>query len=451
MPEDVVREPWEEIEDIVAAQDADYLDEYLQRLNPAEVARAISRLDEDTQAGVLTLLEPEDAADLIEELSDVQGADLIEDLPVEQAALIVDEMESDVRVDLLQELDKNDAEAILARMDPLEAANARKLLAYAADTAGGIMITEFLAYGMDMKVADVLDDLREHVDVYSDLNIQYVYVVNDKRTLVGVIPLRNLILSKPDKSLVSIMITNPLYALVDTTLEELEQIFDRYTIIGLPVTNNTGRLVGVALRADVEEALGERAAGALTSFSGIVGGDELRSMPVFPRALRRMSVLGFNLVLSAIAASVILHFESTIGQLTALAFFIPIIGNMSGCSGNQAVGVSIRELALGIIRPEDWKRVLMKEMQVGVINGAMLGIFLSVIALLLDKGPVMGLVAGAALAFNSLFALCLGGLVPLILRTFGVDPALAAPPIVTSLSDMCGFLIFLSVATWLLI
>ena len=137
--------------------------------------------------------------------------------------------------------------------------------------------------------------------------------------------------------------------------------------------------------------------------------------------------------------------------MTALAFFIPIIGNMSGCSGNQAVGVSIRELALGIIRPEDWKRVLMKEMQVGVINGAMLGIFLSVIALLLDKGPVMGLVAGAALAFNSLFALCLGGLVPLILRTFGVDPALAAPPIVTSLSDMCGFLIFLSVATWLLI
>ena len=189
--------------------------------------------------------------------------------------------------------------------------------------------------------------------------------------------------------------------------------------------------------------------GILTSFSGIVGGDELRSMPVFPRALRRMSVLGFNLILSAIAASVILHFETTIGQLTALAFFIPIIGNMSGCSGNQAVGVTIRELALGLIKPEDWRRVLWKEIQVGLINGLLLGIFLSLVALSLHRGPLIGLVAGGALALNSLFALCLGGLVPLVLRNFRIDPALAAPPIVTSLSDMCGFLIFLSVATWL--
>jgi magnesium transporter len=236
------------------------------------------------------------------------------------------------------------------------------------------------------------------------------------------------------------MIPNPLYVLVDSSLEELAQIFDRYTLVALPVTDNNGRLVGMALRSDVEEALGEIAATALSSFSGIVGGDEFRSMPVFPRALRRMSVLGFNLVLSALAASVILHFESTIGQLTALAFFIPIIGNMSGCSGNQAVGVSIRELALGLIKPEDWKRVLGKEIQVGLINGA----------LLLHKGPLIGLVAGAALALNSLIALCLGGLAPLVLRKFEIDPALAAPPIVTSLSDMCGFLIFLTVATWLL-
>jgi magnesium transporter len=246
------------------------------------------------------------------------------------------------------------------------------------------------------------------------------------------------------------MIPNPLYVLVDSSLEELAQIFDRYTLVALPVTDNNGRLVGMALRSDVEEALGEIAATALSSFSGIVGGDEFRSMPVFPRALRRMSVLGFNLVLSALAASVILHFESTIGQLTALAFFIPIIGNMSGCSGNQAVGVSIRELALGLIKPEDWKRVLGKEIQVGLINGALLGVFLSLVALLLHKGPLIGLVAGAALALNSLIALCLGGLAPLVLRKFEIDPALAAPPIVTSLSDMCGFLIFLTVATWLL-
>ncbi|MDY0032323.1 MAG: magnesium transporter [FCB group bacterium] len=450
MPDDIIREPWEEIEDIVAAQDAAYLDQYLQKLNPADIARAISRLDEETQAGVLTLLEPEDAADLIQELSDVQGADLLEDLPVEKAALIFDEMESDERVDLLQELDKEDAEAILAQMDPHEAANARKLLAYDADTAGGIMVTEFLSYDMNMKVADVLDDLHKHVEAYSDLIIQYIYAVNEKHNLVGVIPLRNLILSRPDTGLLNVMITNPLYVLVDTPLEELEQIFDRYTFVGLPVTDSTGRLVGVALRSDVEEALGEIAAGALTSFSGIVGGDELRSMPVFLRSFRRMSWLAFNLVLSIIAASVIIRYEQTISSLVALAFFIPVIGNMSGCSGNQAVGVSIRELALGVIKPEDWRRVFVKELQVGLINGVILGLLLALVALLLDKGAYIGLVAGAALALNTLVALTLGGLVPLILRRFDVDPALSAPPIVTTLSDMCGFLIFLSVATRLL-
>jgi magnesium transporter len=181
-----------------------------------------------------------------------------------------------------------------------------------------------------------------------------------------------------------------------------------------------------------------------------VGGDELRSMSVFVRSFRRMSWLSFNLVLSIIAASVIIHFETTIDTLVALAFFIPVIGNMSGCSGNQAVGVSIRELALGLTRPEDWHRVFLKELQVGLINGMLLGILLTIVAVLLNKGAYVGLVAGAALALNTLVALSLGGLVPLVLRKFDIDPALSAPPIVTTLADMCGFLIFLSAATWLL-
>ena len=156
------------------------------------------------------------------------------------------------------------------------------------------------------------------------------------------------------------------------------------------------------------------------------------------------------MVLSIIAASVIIHFETTIDTLVALAFFIPVIGNMSGCSGNQAVGVSIRELALGLTRPEDWHRVFLKELQVGLINGMLLGILLTIVAVLLNKGAYVGLVAGAALALNTLVALSLGGLVPLVLRKFDIDPALSAPPIVTTLADMCGFLIFLSAATWLL-
>ena len=460
MPCEILKEPWLHIEAILEQGGAEELGAYLDSLSPSDVARAISRLDDDGRASVLTMLGPEDAADLIEELTDAQGADILEDLPAIRAAAIVDAMESDERADVLAELDDEDAEAILAQMDPEEAADARKLLTYPADTAGGIMVTEFLAFTMHHRVADVLKDLRENAEEYQDLGVQYVYVVNERNTLVGVIRLRDIVLSPSDAPLTSVMIPNPLYLLVDTPLDEAEDMFDKYTFHWIPVCDEQGHLVGVVTRSGVEEAWGERADKALAQFSGIVGGDELRSMSLLERSFRRMSWLSVNLVLSVVAASVILHFEGAIKQLTALAFFIPIIGNMSGCSGNQAVGVSIRELALGIVRPEDGWRVFVKEAQVGVLNGLLLGLLVTIVGSLVGAftdevgivgGAYIGLVAGGALALNTIVALSLGGLIPLVLRRLDVDPALSAPPIVTTVSDLCGFLIFLSLATWFLV
>jgi magnesium transporter len=188
----------------------------------------------------------------------------------------------------------------------------------------------------------------------------------------------------------------------------------------------------------------------MLSFTGITGGEEFRTMPLQLRSFRRLSWLSINIVLNVIAASVIALYQDTVASVIALAVFLPIISDMSGCSGSQAMAVSMRELALGLIRPWEFFRVLYKEALVGLINGVILGAFLGAIAFLWKGDPVLGLVVGAALALNTIIAVCLGGAVPLILRGIGQDPALASGPILTTITDICGFLLVLSFASAIL-
>jgi len=181
--------------------------------------------------------------------------------------------------------------------------------------------------------------------------------------------------------------------------------------------------------------------------AGIVGGEELRSMPVTLRARRRLSWLSVNIVLNIIAASVIALYEDTLSAVIALAVFLPIVSDMSGCSGNQAVAVSMRELTLGAIVPRDLLRVWRKEVAVGLINGLVLGGLLAIAGWLWKGSPILGVVVGSALAINTIVAVSLGGTIPLALKRFGVDPAVASGPVLTTVTDMCGFFLVLSLAS----
>lgn len=445
--------PWAELKAVIQEGDEDKLLAVLEELPPGEVARALTRLETLERNALLGLLGPEEAADLLEELSDAQAAEIIDDLPAEKAAEIIDEMESDHRADLLGEMEDDDAEAILLEMDPSEARDARALLEFEEDTAGGIMITEFVVYSQDVMVADVVKDMRDNAEKYSDYGVQYAYVTTAQGRLVGVLRLRDLLLSPADTVIRQIMIANPIYVLADTPLEELLHFFDRYAFWGVPVTDEDGRIIGVVRRADAEEAAGEEHERALLRFSGIIGGEELRSMPLRRRATGRLVWLTMNVFLSVLAASVILLFEGTISQVFALVFFIPVVGNMSGCTGNQAVAVSIREMALGLIQPRDFVRVWLKELSLGVINGIVLGAVIGGIAYLLNSmlwndSPYIAVVIGLAFAVNTLVAVSLGGLIPLMLRLINADPALGAPPILTTLTDMFGLMLVLAIAAF---
>ena len=452
MEESETLESWECISALISTRDPEGLTRYLESLTPGEVARAFSRLDGGQRRDVLVMLPPEAAADLIEELSDTQGSDLVEVLEAAEAAAIVDEMESHHRADILGEMAEHDAEAILQAMDPEEALDARTLLGYDEETAGGIMVTEFVSYSQDTSVGEVLDDLRANAERYSDYGVQYAYVNSKRGTLIGVVRLRDLVLSPSPLTVREIMIVNPLYVLADAPLEEVAQFFDRYPFYSVPVTDEALRMVGVIRRADVEEAIGEGHERNLLRFGGIIGGEELRSMPTRERVSRRMVWLALNLPLSMLAALTLPFFEPTILAFPAVLFFVPIIGNLCGCSGNQAVAVSIRELTMGLIQPQDFMRVLRKEVQVGLINGAVLGTAIIGVAMGMDlmrgsQAPAVAFFIGAAFFANTVNAVCLGGVVPLALRKLKLDPALGAPPILTTMTDMCGFFVLLALTT----
>jgi magnesium transporter len=295
-------------------------------------------------------------------------------------------------------------------------------------------------------VRDVLTDMRAGAARYSDYDVQYAYVVSRAGILLGVLRLRDLLFARGEQHVRDVMLAPPLRVPVRASLEDLRQFFAEHAFLGVPVTDDDGRLLGVVKSAAVEEAMEERAGRTLLRLTGI-GKEELRTMPLVTRCSRRLSWLSINVVLNIVAASVIAANQDILAQAIVLAVFLPIISDMSGCSGNQAVAISIRELSLGLVRPNEVLHVLRKEAVLGVVNGAVLGLLLGGAALLWKANPFLGAVVGGALALNTLIAVSLGGLIPLLLRRFRFDPALASGPILTTVTDMCGFWILLSLGS----
>jgi magnesium transporter len=359
-------------------------------------------------------------------------------------------MSRDQQADLLRKIGEENVEAILKEIKPQKAKKIRKLMSYPLNTAGALMITDYLYYTSHQKVEDVLDDLRRHGEQYSDYDIQYAYVVSDTDELVGVLRLRDLLLTPKHIQITEVMVKDPLSVNVNTPLRELRDFFRQYNFLGVPVVDDSGNLVGVIRSSSVRDAANKRNNQLFLKFAGIVGGEELRTMSLFKRSSRRLSWLSINIVLNIIAASVIALYQDTLEKAIVLAVFLPIISDMSGCSGNQAVAVSIRELTLGLVRPRELMRVLGKESAIGIVNGIVLGLLLGGAALLWKGNPYLGLVVGVALAANTFVAVSFGGLVPLILRGMRTDPALASGPLLTTITDMCGFFFVLSFASLLL-
>ncbi len=438
------------LEELIGTGDRAAVEARLADIPAADLALVLPRLGEETLAALLSMLDPDEAAELLQQLPMPHAVETVEELEPTAAARILEQLHSDERADLLGEMDDAESHPIIAQFSAPDAAEARALTSYPDDVAGGLMKTEYLDYDAEATIADVITDLGEHADEYADYDIQYAYVTEKGGRLVGVLRMRDLLLSPRTRVLKEIMIPSPLSVRDDTPLEELVTFFDEHRFFGAPVVDSSGVLCGVVQRSAVEAAIAEDQERMYRHAQGIVGGEELRTMPLFRRARRRLSWLSINIVLNIIAASVIALHQDTLAAVIALAVFLPIISDMSGCSGNQAVAVSMRELTLGLVRPTEIVRTIIAEVTLGLINGLVLGILIGLVAVLWKGNVYLGLVVGGALMLNTMLAVVVGGSVPLLLKRLGVDPALAAGPILTTITDMCGFFIVLSFASLLL-
>lgn len=438
-------EPAVRLRDLLV-EDPDRIDEFLGTLSGTDAMRAMFRLPEDERHAVLKALSVDAAAEFMEDVPDPVAADMIEALPAQAAASIVAAMPSDEQTDLLAEVESDEVGRILDAMAPDSAAWARTSLAFAPDSAGGLMVREYLAFSPRATARSVLTQVTSGERDLSRYMLRYAWVVDEERRLVGVAAMRDVVNAAPNTTLDDVMgmptavNVGADLALVDACLDEAEEM-------SLPVTDDDGVLLGILSRTDVDEALIDEAHSNHLKSHGIVGGEELRSMPLRLRSGRRLSWLSINILLNIVAASVIAVFEETLAAAIALAVFLPIVSDMSGCSGNQAVAVSMRELTLGVAGVRDVLRVWWQELKVGLVNGLALGVLLGGVAWLWKGELGLAVVVGVALAANTLVAVSIGGAVPLLLKRFGVDPAVASGPLLTTVTDVCGFFFVLGLAT----
>jgi magnesium transporter len=433
------------IEALRGALDRNALDEaitLIESLRAPDQAEVFNELELEDQAALLPRLDPDDSADILEEMEDEDAAEVAEQLDADTLSRIVNEMEVDEAADLLGDLTKEQADQVLARID--DADEVRPLMIHPDETAGGRMTSDLLALRQRMTVQDALAALRAWGP---DEDITYyLFVVDRDNVLRGVVSLRKLITADPNATLESIMDTDVISAPASADQEEAAQLMTRYSLPALPVVDNAGRLLGIITHDDLVEVIEEEATEDIYRLGGL--SEEERAFgPVRTSVRRRLPWLYVNLVTAFLAAGVISLFESTIERVAILAAFQSIVAGQGGNSGTQTLTVMVRSLALGEIEFRDARYAILKQALIGLLNGIAVGLAVGVLATLLQGKPALGLVIGLAMIGNMIAAGAAGALVPLVLKRLKIDPALASGVIVTTVTDVVGFGLFLGLAT----
>ncbi len=434
------------LERVRAALEAGHLDDAIQvlsNLHPADRAEAFSDLPKDDQEEILPRLDPEDAAELLEELEDAEAAEAAASLPTAALAEVLDEMEPDAAADLLGDLPKAQAESVLAQMD--EADEVRPLLAHADDTAGGLMTSEFFALRRQMTAQQAIEFLRQQEP--DGETPYYLYVVDRFDRLIGIVGLRDLIVAAPEATLESVMKRDVRSVPVGTDQEEVARLMTKYSLLALPVVDNDGKLVGVIRSSDVAHVIEAEATEDIYRLANVSDGDLSVWSPIRLSVSRRLPWLIVNLFTAFLAASVVGLFEATIAQLAVLAVFQSIVAGQGGNAGTQTLAMIVRGLALGEIEFRDIGSALVREISVGLIHGTIIGLLVALGAWLWKGIPLLGLTIGLAMIGNLVAAGLAGTLVPLTLKAFRLDPALASAVLVTTVTDCVGFGLFLGLAT----
>ncbi len=310
------------------------------------------------------------------------------------------------------------------------------------ETAGTMMSPDFTALGQDVTVGEAIQNIRS---LGKKKSLYYVYVTDKENRLVGVLSMRDLILSDPPISVGSIM-KDVLSVPADLDREEVVKLATKRRYLQIPVVDSNKRLLGTLNSGDLLEAAAEEASEDMQKMVG-VGGDEEVLSPILFSLKKRLPWLQVNLATAFLAAAVVGLFQDTIARITALAIFLPVVAGQGGNTGAQTLAVVIRGLALGQIEKSVAGKVLVKEASLGIINGLCVGLVTALVAFLWEKNPYFGLVIGLAMVMNMFAASIAGAGIPMVMRMLGWDPAQSSSIILTTVTDILGFFSFLGLAT----
>lgn len=437
----------DEVRDALTAEDWDRAVNLVEALRPPDQADVFEVLSRDNQSELLPRLNPEDSADILEELRDEDAIEAAGLLEADDLSRILNEMEPDEAADLLGDMPPELAiETLSLIKDPEEII---PLLEHEDQTAGGLMTSVEVVLHKDLSVQEAINHLKLNVP---DAEIAYyLYVVDDNMKLVGVVSLLQIVIAAPETHIVDIMVPEVISVFADTEQEVTARLMARYDLLALPVVDINNQLLGVITHDDMVDVLEEEETEDIYRLGGVT--NEKITPTVAPRvALKaRLPWLVLNMGTALLSALVLSLFENTIAQLAVLAVFFPIVAGVSGSAGTQTLTVTVRGLALGEVSPRDGIPALTREILIGLANGIVLGTLIAMIAYLWKGSPILGLVVGMATFLNLIAAGFSGVLVPLGLSVIKIDPALASPVLVSTLTDTLGYLIYLTIATIVLI
>lgn len=418
----------------------------LQKQHPADIAEVLTELSEGDRRSSFEVLLSGNTRLAMEALSEIDsevGQTLLINRSPDEIAVLLAELPSDDAAALVDHLPDELSVEVLELMRHLNADEVQHLLEYEDQTAGRIMNPNVFALGEDVTAGEAIQALQTSREVEM---VFYLYVVDARRHLVGVVSLRRLLLVSQETQLKRIMTAEMISARVDTDQEEVAREVANYNLLAIPVVDESNKLVGVITVDDVIDVIKDEATEDILRLAGVAADEHVFTSPL-EAWKKRLPWLGINLVTATLAALVVREFQATVEQVVALAAFMTVVASMGGNAATQTLTVIVRGIALGELTWSNSSRALGKEALVGLGNGLVLGIAGALVAWVIVGNPYFGLILALAMLINMLVASVAATLIPIALRAINVDPALASSVFITTLTDVFGFFAFLGLAT----
>ncbi len=387
--------------------------------------------EKDKATEVLREVDPEDAAVLVEKLPIDQIVDLFQMTPPDDVAPILELLPDEMKKAILSTMEKKPTEDVLELLDHEE------------ETAGRIMSPTFYALNENTNVSDAITAMQLEGDVESAF---YLYVVDDQTKLVGVVSLRQMMFSRPNTPLKTIMTKEVISVKTETDQEEVARKVADYNLVAIPVIDSENKLVGVVTVDDIIDIIDKEATEDIYKMVSLDSSDRIQDSP-FTSIKKRLPFLLVSLLTASLAPFVVNLFKETIEEAIILVVFMPLVAALGGIAGNQTIAIIVREIAIGQTEWISAKKALIKEISVGLGNGIIIGLILGSGSYLLIRNPYLGLVLGMAIIINLFVAALLGTIIPLFLKLIKLDPALGSVNLLTMCTDSIGFLTFLGLGT----